>query len=57
MVPPRCLGCLVGERGKGLGSRPPSPQPPLLLRKVSQLLNSASWGTLGNLLCFSFPRS
>lgn len=55
MVPPWCPGCFVGERGKGLGSWPPSPQPPLTLRKVSRLLNPASWGTLGNLLCFSSP--
>lgn len=55
MVPPWCPGCFVGERGKGLGSWPPSPQPPLMLRKVSRLLNPASWGTLGNLLCFSSP--
>lgn len=43
MVP---LLCPIGERGKGLSSRPPSPQPPLFLRKVSQL-NPTSWETLG----------
>lgn len=44
-----CPGCLcsIGGRGKGLSSRPPCLQPPLFLRKVSQLLNPASWETLG----------
>lgn len=40
------LPCLIGERGKGLSSRPPSLQPPPFLRKISQL-NPASWETLG----------